>query len=102
VTARAWLDALPAGSLRVQLVPLVVSSLASEHPEEAIALAGELPGYDGDLDMLAAFGGMRAMRSRGKFANTLTHRFSANGRWRGLAVAKEQRIGINRETRRVG
>jgi hypothetical protein len=56
VSARMWLSALPSASLRVQLVPLVVSSLASEQPEEAIALAGELPGYDGDLDMLAAFG----------------------------------------------
>ena len=56
VSARDWLAALQPGSVRVQLVPLVVSNLASEQPEEAIALAGELPGYDGDLDMLAAFG----------------------------------------------
>jgi hypothetical protein len=55
-SALDWLSALPPGSLRVQLLPLVVSDLASEHPEEAIALAGELPGYDGELDMLAAFG----------------------------------------------
>ncbi|BCU79274.1 hypothetical protein [Luteolibacter sp. LG18] len=54
--ARGWLDNVPTGALRTQLVPLVVSSLASEHPEDALALAGELPGYDGDLGILAAFG----------------------------------------------
>lgn len=56
VSARDWLAALQPGTLRVQLVPLIVSNLASEQPEEAIALAGELPGYDGELDTLAAFG----------------------------------------------
>ncbi len=55
-SARAWLDTVPAGELRVQLVPLVVSHLASEQPEAALALAGELPGYDGELEPLPASG----------------------------------------------
>lgn len=56
LSARDWLDAVPAGVLRIQLVPVVVSHLASELPEEALALAGELPGYDGELGPLPAFG----------------------------------------------
>ena len=56
MSARDWLGSVPPGELRVQLVPVVVSHLASEHPEEALALAGELPGYDGELDSLPPFG----------------------------------------------
>src|SRR5688572_5633018 len=54
--ARTWLEAVPPGDLRVQLVPLVVSHLATEQPEEALAMAGELPGYDGSLETLPPFG----------------------------------------------
>jgi hypothetical protein len=54
--ARDWLRGIPAGNLRVQVVPVLVAHLASEKPEEALALAGELPGYDGALDPLRPFG----------------------------------------------
>lgn len=56
MAARDWLGTVSPGDLRVQLVPMVVSRLASELPEEALALAGELPGYDGELETLPPFG----------------------------------------------
>ncbi len=56
LSARDWLNEIPAGNLRVQVVPVLVAHLASEQPEEALALAGELPGYDGELDPLRSFG----------------------------------------------
>jgi len=55
-SARDWLGGIPAGDLRVQAVPVLVAHLASNQPEEALALAGELPGYDGALDPLRPFG----------------------------------------------
>lgn len=51
-----WLGGIPTGELRLQVVPVLVSHLASDKPEEALALAGELPGYDGVLDPLRPFG----------------------------------------------
>jgi hypothetical protein len=54
--ARDWLVGIPAGELRQQVVPILVAHLASDQPEEALALAGELPGYDGVLDPLRSFG----------------------------------------------
>ena len=56
LTARDWLGGIPAGNLRLLIVPVLVAHLASEHPEEALALAGELPGYDGALGPLRPFG----------------------------------------------
>lgn len=55
-SARDWLGGVPPGDLRVQVVPILVAHWASEQPEEALALAGELPGYDGELDPLRPFG----------------------------------------------
>lgn len=56
LAARDWLGGIPAGELRQQVVPVLVAHLASDQPEEALALAGELPGYDGALDPLRSFG----------------------------------------------
>ncbi len=56
MSARDWLGGVPAGNLRIQVVPVLVAHLASDHPEEALALAGELPGYDGELEPLRPFG----------------------------------------------
>lgn len=56
LSARDWLDGVPSGELRVQVVPVLVAHWASDQPEEALALAGELPGYDGALEPLRPFG----------------------------------------------
>lgn len=56
LSARAWLEGIPSGELRIQVVPVLVAHLASIQPEEALTLAGELPGYDGALDPLRSFG----------------------------------------------
>jgi len=56
MAARDWLVGIPAGELRQQLVPVLVAHLASDQPEEALAMAAELPGYDGALDPLRPFG----------------------------------------------
>jgi hypothetical protein len=54
--ALRWFDALPPGDLRQRLVPVRVASLASDQPEEALALAGELPGYEGGDEGLPEVG----------------------------------------------
>ena len=54
--AREWFDTLPPGELRGRLVPVMVASLASDRPEEALAFAAELPGYDGRFETLPEAG----------------------------------------------
>jgi len=56
VAAESWFQDLSSGELRNRMLPIMVSRLASESPEDALALAGELPGYDGELGSLPKFG----------------------------------------------
>jgi hypothetical protein len=56
MAAETWFHDLLSGGLRNRMIPVMVSRLASESPEEALALAGELPGYDGELASLPESG----------------------------------------------